>query len=74
MADMRQQARRIIDKFGSEYRLARLIGAAPSTVYRWTYPVSDGGTGGLIPLKWHDKILQVARIEGIFLTKEDWAA
>lgn len=71
---MRQQARRVIDKFGSEYKLAKLIEAAPSTIYRWTYEIADGGTGGLIPLKWHDKILRIARVEGIIITKEDWAS
>lgn len=64
----------MIDKFGSEYRLAKMLGCSASTVYRWTYEGKNKGTGGLIPLKWHGKILQTARLEGICLTKEDWAA
>lgn len=71
---MKQQAKRIINKFGGIYTLARKIGAAPSTIYRWTYPLDKGGTGGLIPVKWHEIILETARLEGIFITKEDWSA
>lgn len=65
------QAERIIDKFNGRYNLARLIGKQPSTIYRWTYPRSKGGTGGLIPNKDLPLIRKAAREQGIYLTEKD---
>lgn len=84
--DARSQAQRIIDKFGSPYRMALSLtqarratnpkapAVAVSTVYRWTYPRGPitRGTGGFIPTRMVQTVKDAARREGIFLTEEDW--
>lgn len=67
------QAAHIIQKFGGEAALAKLIGISRIQVYRWTYarPV---GTDGLIPNAPRLKIEKVARLHGVLLTPEDWEA
>lgn len=65
------QAKRVIEKFGGEPVVARLLGLAPSTVYRWTYPVSKRGTGGVIPAKSLIELLRLARPLGVLITSED---
>ena len=65
------QATRIITKFGGPIDLAKLLECAPSTVYRWTYAVSEGGTGGNIPPRPLSRIIALARIHGVHLTKDD---
>lgn len=72
----KSQARRIIDKLGgagpgAERRLAKAIGLAPSTVYRWDYPFDRGGCGGVVPTRSWPALTSLARREGIFLTDED---
>lgn len=79
------QAARIIAKFGNARRLSRVLGdiaeiegnqaiyRSPATVYKWTYPRSRGGTGGLIPTSAVPHVRHAARIDGIYLTTEDWA-
>jgi len=44
-------ATRIIDKLGGHQAVADLLGCHVTRVYRWTYSLERGGTGGLIPLK-----------------------
>lgn len=71
------QARRIIHKFGGEARLADLLTeytgkpVARSTIYRWTWPRSKGGTGGFIPSQKMRLLQSMARNEGILLTPQD---
>ena len=84
-APKRSQAQRIIAKFGSPYKLAQLLTMArqledvharpvhASTVYRWTYLKSVGGSGGVIPTREVEWIKKVARLNGVFLTDADWA-
>jgi len=50
----------VIEKFGGQSALARLIGKNPSTVQHWAKT-------GEIPAKWHGEILRVARAQGINL-------
>jgi hypothetical protein len=70
------QAKRIIAKFGSPYKLAatlKEIGrpVTPMTVYRWRYD-PPLGTGGRIPARWVEPITGAALIAGVTLTAEDW--
>jgi len=67
----RTQARRIFIKFGGPRRVAAATGHDPSCVYRWDYPKSKGGTGGIVPLDALRKVRIAARAEGILLTDED---
>lgn len=73
----RSQAEAIIRRFGGPRDLARAlakVGAPrdPSTIYRWTYPRSQGGTGGLIPTSAIKDIKRAAMITGVVLRPEDW--
>jgi hypothetical protein len=77
----KSQAERVIEKFGGARALARALAAVSaaegkparcnSSVYRWTYPKSKGGTGGMIPVNAIPWVIKAARIEGIFLKDED---
>lgn len=70
------QAGRIIRKFGSAARLAQALTDAGypcdrSTVSRWTYPKSRGGSQGLIPTSRWPSLLVAARREGLYFTAEE---
>lgn len=70
---MRTPAERVIGKFpGGARALAALLGVAPVTVYRWTYPKVRGGTGGLVPSEYHERILKLAEAEGLRLSPWDF--
>lgn len=65
------QAERVIAKFGGVGPLAEAIGRNPSTVYKWTYPRTEGGTDGLIPASSLRRVLKAAREHGIFISATD---
>lgn len=69
---MMGQAERVIAIFGSARRVARLLCLSPATVYRWSYPVQRGGTGGLIPSEYHQALLDLAAVEGVDLRPDDF--
>jgi hypothetical protein len=58
-------AQRIVDKFGGQSVLAKLIGKGQSTVQYWT-------KSGAIPSKWQAKLLAIAQDQGIDLTASDF--
>lgn len=58
-------ARKVIDKFGSQTALAALIGKGQSTIAYWVKI-------NFIPEKWHQILLDLAKQEGIYLTKNDF--
>lgn len=66
------QAAKIIARFGGEANLARVLGINRVSVYRWQYRQPYGGDG-LISRPMADRIREVARLEGVVLTAEDWA-
>jgi amino-acid N-acetyltransferase len=68
---MQTQAERIYEKFGGPGKLAKMLGYDRSTVYRWNYPVSKRGSGGLIPTKSLVKVIALAEEEGILIGAED---
>lgn len=68
----------VIAKFGGARNLMRALKQVdpemalnPSSIYRWTYPKSKGGTGGVIPTRTLPKLMKAARLVGIFITSED---
>lgn len=65
------QATKIVARFGSESKLAALIGVSRVSIYRWQMrrPV---GTDGLVPAHQIEKIKAVARLEGVLLRDSDW--
>lgn len=73
---LESQAARIIRKFGGARRLAALLKSInhpiqPAAIYKWTYPKSRGGTGGIIPTRAQGAVIQAARADGIIITSED---
>ncbi|MEH6502983.1 MAG: amino-acid N-acetyltransferase [Cycloclasticus sp.] len=61
----------IIHKFGGVKPLAAAINKDPATIYRWTYPKSKGGTGGIIPSSAIGKITEAARLLNITLDDDN---
>jgi hypothetical protein len=71
------QALRVIHKFGGVRNLAIALSNVgkrynPSSIYRWTYPRSEGGAGGVIPTKALPDVHLAARLEGILLDNSDF--
>ncbi len=58
-------AERIIKKFGSQSRLAKLIGKRQSTVQHWAKT-------GIIPSKWQSVLLNLAAANGIEISSRDF--
>lgn len=66
-----EPAKSILDRIGVE-TAAKVTGKHISRVYRWTYPSSRGGTGGVIPHTDALKLLEYSRAEGIGLGEADF--
>jgi hypothetical protein len=60
-------AARVIDRFGGQSQLARLLGKGPSTVQYWA-------TTGRIPPKWHARLLELAAENGVSLAPSELVA
>jgi len=65
-------AQNITRKFGGAAHLAAVVGVDVSTVYRWSYPCNRGGTGGIIPAKYHQMILDRSKCIGVDLSPSDF--
>lgn len=66
------QVNRIVARFGGVDALAKTIGRAPCTVFRWNSPRHLGGCDGLVPSPAVPLIQEAAELFGIQLTAEDW--
>lgn len=66
-----EPAKSILSRIGFE-AAAKVTGKHISRVYRWTYPASRGGTGGIIPHADAMKLLEYARTEGVPLGEADF--
>jgi hypothetical protein len=58
-------AQLVIEKFGGQSALAEMLGRRQSTIQHWTKT-------GLIPAKWHEQLLNLARQRGVDLTTADF--
>lgn len=67
-----EPAASIIRKLGGEAAAASLVGATYTAPYRWQTSRIKGGTGGLIPQRYHRMLLDHARATGIDLRAEDF--
>jgi hypothetical protein len=65
-------AERIIDKFKGEANVAKAAGVDISRVHRWRYSKERGGTGGVIPTRHQQTLLDKARESGIDLAPADF--
>lgn len=52
--------------------MARATGTALTAPYRWQYPRAKGGTGGLIPQRYHRALIEFARAQGVVLSAADF--
>lgn len=50
--------------------VSSIVHVHKSTPYRWTWPTSQGGTGGNIPIKYHAPLLSAAERLGLPLRRE----
>lgn len=48
--------------------VCRALNVDRTTVWRWAQPVAKGGTGGLVPSRYHAPLLQLAAEHGIALS------
>ena len=69
---MSKIADRIIALCGGPQTISEWLGISPTSVYRWTYPRSSGGSGGHIPQKHIEPLLEAAGRRGIPLTLQDF--
>jgi hypothetical protein len=65
-----QPAQAVIQKFGGPSAVAELLGIHRTRVSNWQRPQSSGGTGGLIPAKHQQRLLDAARERGLDLKAE----
>jgi hypothetical protein len=67
-------AKSIIERLGGVGVVSKITGKHLTRVYRWMYPVSRGGTGGLIPQTEFHKLLDNAKRRNIRLRPGDFMA
>lgn len=72
MAYVSGQAKRIIEKLGGRFVVARGINRHPVTVFKWMRPRAVGGTDGLIPAYMVGDIKRLATRLNKNLTAKDW--
>lgn len=65
-------AKHVISKCGGHKLVSDWLGVRLSTVYRFTYPKDQGGTGGLIPARYQQVLLTKAAELGIELDPTDF--
>lgn len=65
-------AKHVITKCGGVRRVTELIGRAQSSIYKWTYPRSQGGLGGLVPSEAQAELMRAARRGEVDLTPADF--
>jgi DNA-binding transcriptional regulator Cro len=69
---MHKVAKRVINKLGGARNVALMIGISVQAVYKWTYPIDEGGTGGLIPHRRQIELMVASKQHGIVLTPSDF--
>ena len=60
-----EPASSIIAALGGLKAVSKAAGVSIVTVQRWRFPRERGGTGGFIPRKYHDGLLELARSAGV---------
>lgn len=65
-------ASHVIKQLGGETKVRELTGASVTAPYRWQYAKDKGGTGGLIPQRYHRTLLDYAQDNKIDLSAEDF--
>ena len=68
----KQPAHIIIKTLGGAKVVSEVVNKNASTIHRWTYEKSIGGTGGFIPYTHHEALLEYAKSETIDLIHTDF--
>lgn len=68
-----EPAHSIIQICGGVPTVSRTLGVAWSSPPRWRNPTEKGGTGGVIPRKYHDRIIALAAERGVELPRGAFA-
>lgn len=66
-------AQSVIDAFGSNAEVSRVLSISKSTITRWGYEKQNKGTDGRIPQKYWPTLLATARKRKIKLSLRDLA-
>jgi hypothetical protein len=67
-----EPAKSIITRLGGAKQVADTTGAHITRVYKWAQPRDVGGTGGLIPQRYHLVLLDLAARKDVPLTAGDF--
>ncbi|CAB5223299.1 hypothetical protein UFOVP381_24 [uncultured Caudovirales phage] len=66
-------AQAVIEAFGTNAEVARIISVSKSTITRWGYDKANKGTDGRVPQKYWPTLLDAARKRKIKLNVRDLA-
>ncbi len=69
---MLEPAKSIIKAFGGVDIVAEIVKRDRTSVFRWTYPKSKGGTDGLIPSNMHGLLYAAALERDISISAEQF--
>jgi hypothetical protein len=67
-----EPAQSIIHRFGGPSALATILGVHRTRVSNWQRERAKGGTDGLIPQRYHPRLLNYAKVHGIALEATDF--
>lgn len=67
-----EPAESIIKRLGGEAVVSKITGTSFTAPYRWQHAREKGGTGGLIPQRYHRTLLDYAQQNEIELNAEDF--
>lgn len=67
-----EPAHKIITALGGPSAVANRLGLHRTRVSKWQAPRGAGGTGGLIPMKHVQSLMEFAREQNVKLTAEDF--
>lgn len=73
---MKRPYKNVINAFGSAKKVQEALKERGHdlhliTIYKWSYPRKEGGSGGAIPQRWHKPLLDSAMANGLELKPTD---
>ena len=60
------------ERISGEKVVSQITGTAYTAPYRWQHAKLKGGTGGLIPQRYHRMLIDAARQRGVLLSAEEF--
>jgi len=71
--ELKSPAQAVIEAFGSNSEVSRILSISKSTITRWNYDKAYKGTNGLVPQKYWPLLLATAKKRKVKLTVRDLA-